>query len=451
MTVTNPPLAPWQIEHIRKMQEELGLPQSAPDTEEVTMDENLQGGLTLGSAPPEEEEDAGALPYAAVRTAMTARKEAAKARQKYYDDLTAKLAARQAGPSFSERMYELSSAFFAPTSTRGFSGVMGNVLPVLQKQRQSQREGEIKREDALSALAAAQLAQSEGLAEQVVDTEIELAKLTRPKPSKVVGNTIINGVPSVIMQDDDGNVTTKPLAGEPAGGPSNKPSRTGTTETRGGVVGYYDENGVWKPLPQRTEKETFRPATPEEAAMYGAKTGQISNLTGKFIPGATPKPRELKPKEIQMLTDAEQAIASAEQAVRDFNRALELNPTVYSGGLATTRAAIGSVTSSSDPAYLATDEFANLTTQNALNALKTTFGSNPTEGERKILLEVQGSISKPPAVRERILRRALGVAQRVIERNKAMIPKIQGGYYSTRTDGSQGKSAAKPRVINWNN
>jgi hypothetical protein len=170
-----------------------------------------------------------------------------------------------------------------------------------------------------------------------------------------------------------------------------------------------------------------------------------------FKPDPVAKPRELKPKEIQMLTDAEQAIASGEQAVRDFNRALELNPTAYSGGLATTRAAIGSVTSSSDPAYLATEEFANLTTQNALNALKTTFGSNPTEGERKILLEVQGSIGKPPAVRERILRRALGVAQRVIERNKAMIPRIQGGFYSTRTDGSQGQSAAKPRVINWNN
>lgn len=448
MTVTNPPLAPWQIEHIRKMQEELGLPQSAPDTEEVTMDEEIEPGLAAGSAAAEEEEEeTGALPYAAVRTAMTARKEAAKERKAYYEDLAAKLAARQAGPSFSERMFQLAAAFTAPTSTRGFSGVMGNVMPVLQAQAQAKREGEIKRQDALNALAAAQLTQREALAEQAVDTELELAKLNRPKPARVVGNTIINGVPSVIKQDADGNITTEPLGG----GRTSGAATTGKTETRGGVVGYYDESGVWKPLPQRPVQETFRAATPEEAAMYGAKTGQISNLTGKFLPGAAPKPRELKPKEIQMLTDAEQAIASAEQAVRDFNRALELNPTVYSGGLATTRAAIGSVTSSSDPAYLATDEFANLTTQNALNALKTTFGSNPTEGERKILLEVQGSISKPPAVRERILRRAMGVAQRVIERNKAMIPKIQGGYYSTRTDGSQGKSAAKPRVINWNN
>jgi predicted outer membrane protein len=196
-------------------------------------------------------------------------------------------------------------------------------------------------------------------------------------------------------------------------------------------------------------QETFRDATPEEAAARGAKSGQISNLTGLFKPDAVAKPRELKPKEIQMLTDAEQVIATGEQAIRDFTRALELNPTAYSGALATTRKAIASATSSSDPAYLATEEFANLTTQNALNALKTTFGGNPTEGERKILLEVQGSIGLPPAARARILRRALGVAQNVVKRNKAMIPRIQGGYYSTRTDGAQAQPAATGRIIRY--
>jgi len=412
---------------------------------------------TTGGLPDEadtEEGGTGALSVfndAAVRKALKARTDIAAERKKYYDDLALKTRERREGPSFSERMYQLSAAFAAPTETRGFSGVIGNIMPVLQAQQKAKREGEIKREDALSALAAAQLAQREGLAEQELETELELFKLNRPKPSRVVGNTTIGGVPSVIMQDADGNITTKPLAGETAGGAPNKASLTGKTETRGSVVGYYDENGVWKPLPPRPVQETFRDATPEEAAARGAKSGQISNLTGLFKPDAVAKPRELKPKEIQMLTDAEQVIATGEQAIRDFTRALELNPTAYSGALATTRKAIASATSSSDPAYLATEEFANLTTQNALNALKTTFGGNPTEGERKILLEVQGSIGLPPAARARILRRALGVAQNVVKRNKAMIPRIQSGYYSTRTDGAQAQPTTKPRVINWNN
>lgn len=97
--------------------------------------------------------------------------------KKYYDDLTAKIMAQRTGPSFSERMYQLSAAFAAPTATRGFSGVMGNVMPVLQKQQETQREGEIKRQDALSALQAAQLAQRLGLANQDVSTATAMAKL----------------------------------------------------------------------------------------------------------------------------------------------------------------------------------------------------------------------------------------------------------------------------------
>lgn len=401
---------------------------------------NATGGLP--NSTDTKEEDTGALSVlgaASVREAMKKRSAIADERKKYYDDLAQKTRDRREGPSFSERMYQLSSAFFAPTTTRGFSGVAGNVLPVLAAQQKAQREGEIKREDALSALAAAQLVQSEGLAEQAVDTEIELAKLANKRRP-----TAFNPVTGQLTYTDTGEAVIPAAAG--AAPVAERPK----TEIRGGIEGTFNQRGEWTPLPQRQTQETFRDATPEEAAARGAKSGQVSNLTGLFKPDPVAKPRELKPKEIQMLTDAEQVIATGEQAIRDFTRALELNPTAYSGGLATTRKAIGSVTSSSDPAYLATEEFANLTTQNALNALKTTFGGNPTEGERKILLEVQGSIGLPPAARERILRRALGVAQNVVKRNRAMVPRIQGGFYSTRTDGAQAQPAAKPRVINWN-
>lgn len=419
-------------------------------SETDTTDENLQGGLTLGSAAPEEEEETGALPYAAVRTAMTARKEAAKARQKYYDDLTAKLAARQAGPSFSERMYELSSALFAPTSTRGFSGVMGNVLPVLASQQKAQREGEIKRQDALNALTAAQLGQQEELLGQELETELELAKLNRPKPSRVVGNTIINGVPSVIKQDADGNITTEPLVGEPAGGASNKPSRIGTTETRGDVEGYYDESGVWKPLPQRQEKETFRPATPEEAAMYGVASGQISNLTGKFIPGAALKKPTLSGSEQKLLIQSEDVLASAEDTLGKLRRVIELNPKALEGSLTGFRKQVGSLFSSDDPTYVATEELDNTLQSMALSMLKSTFPGSVTEGERKALMALQGSSSLPRAARERIYRNAFAAAQTVAARARERIQKTQSGFYSTQTS-PKPAAAGKPRVINWNN
>jgi hypothetical protein len=114
-----------------------------------------------------------------VQAAVAERNKLNNEYKKYYDDLTAKIMAQRTGPSFSERMYQLSAAFAAPTATRGFSGVMGNVMPVLQKQREAQREGEIKRQDALSALQAAQLAQRVGLANQDVTTATAMAKLAK--------------------------------------------------------------------------------------------------------------------------------------------------------------------------------------------------------------------------------------------------------------------------------
>ena len=401
------------------------------------MDEDPQGGLAAGSAAAEEkEEETGALPYAAVRTAMTAREEAAKARQKYYDDLTAKLAARQAGPSFSERMYELSSALFAPTSTRGFSGVMGNVLPVLASQQKAQREGEIKREDALSALAAAQLAQSEGLAEQAVDTEVELAKLANKR--RPIGFNPVTGQKEYMDE-------ISPTA---VGAPELK--SPGTMETRGGVEGYYNEKRVWTPLPQRAEKETFRPATPEEAAMYGATTGQISILTGKFIPGAAPKPRTLSGSEQKLLIQSEDVLASAEDTLGKLRRAMDLNPKALEGSLTGFRKQVGSLFSSDDPTYVATEELDNTLSSMALSMLKSTFPGSVTEGERKALMALQGSSSLPRAARERIYRNAFAAAQTVAARARERIQKTQSGFYSERTS-PKPAAAGKPRVINWNN
>lgn len=175
MNVTNPPLAPWQIEHIRKMQEELGLPQSAPDTEEVTMDEELNG------QPPADDAIGGLSVYgdADVKAAMAEEKKLAGEREKYYDRIAKALEEKRYGPSFSERMFQLSAAFAAPTSTRGFSGVMGNVMPVLAAQQKARREGEISRREALEQLEANRLTNKLGLARQDTQTKIALARLAK--------------------------------------------------------------------------------------------------------------------------------------------------------------------------------------------------------------------------------------------------------------------------------
>lgn len=128
----------------------------------------------------EDTEDAGALSVynsADVKKAIEKRDKLSSDYTKYYDDIATRLKERQAGPSFSERMYQLSAALFAPTTTRGFSGVMGNVMPVLQAQQKAQREGERTRQEALEDLRGKALAQQVGLANQNLRTQVDLARL----------------------------------------------------------------------------------------------------------------------------------------------------------------------------------------------------------------------------------------------------------------------------------
>lgn len=120
-----------------------------------------------------------------VRDAM-AKIDALAAEQKARYDAQAKaLKEKRYGPSFSERMFQLSAAFATPTKRRGLGAVLGNVAPVLAAQERVKREGEMSRQEALEKLEADQLAQQMGLAKQGLSTSIAMEKLKQPKP--VVG------------------------------------------------------------------------------------------------------------------------------------------------------------------------------------------------------------------------------------------------------------------------
>lgn len=77
--------------------------------------------------------------------------------------------------------------------------------------------------------------------------------------------------------------------------------------------------------------------------------------------------------------------------------------------------------------------------------LKAIFGGNPTEGERRVLLDIQGSSSQPDAVRQRIFDRAIGLAETRLKLNQDRANELRGGTYfkpgATRDSGSQGGGA----------
>lgn len=126
---------------------------------------------------------------------------------------------------------------------------------------------------------------------------------------------------------------------------------------------------------------------------------------------------------------AEDAVAQAQSGLRTINRALELNSTAYTGWTANARANVlgqMGVQSAQD-----TQIFRNSAMSGVLSSLKSIFGGNPTEGERKILLEVEGAVDAPERVRGEILSRAKQAAEERIALNQRRIAELGGSTPQT--------------------
>ena len=91
---------------------------------------------------------------------------------------------------------------------------------------------------------------------------------------------------------------------------------------------------------------------------------------------------------------------------------------------------------------VATTELTNLVMTNALGQLKAIFGAAPTEGERKILLEIQGSVNQPDEVRQNIYARAMQLAEMRLKFNKQRSDELRGGtFYKPPGDAAKPASA----------
>jgi hypothetical protein len=150
--------------------------------------------------------------------------------------------------------------------------------------------------------------------------------------------------------------------------------------------------------------------TPEQAAQANApkKTGL----------GATAQ---------KELFEADESAMAGENVINSLDQAIALNDKAYYGPAAKTRGEVMSWFGSEGGE--ATSNVTNIVTGQALDQLKATFGAMPTEGERKILLEIQGSVNQAPAVRAEIWKRAKALAQRRIEFNRNKAKGLRDGTY----------------------
>lgn len=188
--------------------------------------------------------------------------------------------------------------------------------------------------------------------------------------------------------------------------------------------------------PQAQETDTQRRA--REAQEFGLTLDDPAYksyvLTGKM-------PREdqspLTATDKQAILAADDAVATNSAALGTIDQALAVNEKANAGWGAGARAVVGNNLPdyavpdfvSSPESSQATTEYDNLVQNQALQQLKSIFGGNPTEGERAILMELQASSNKKPAVRKNILERAKAMAERRLQFNQERATQLRGGTF----------------------
>lgn len=203
---------------------------------------------------------------------------------------------------------------------------------------------------------------------------------------------------------------------------------------------------------KRAEKDTPADLVEQRkgaAAEAGLKPGDAGYqgfiLTGKM-------PREdmgpLTATDKKAIMEADDAVLSAQTAIENLSKAKELSRQALSGPGSATRGYIGSFLPDGygGTTSQATVDLNNLVTTNALSQLKAIFGAAPTEGERAILLDIQGSSNLPDASRQKIYDRAIALAQRRMDFNKQRASELRGGdYYKSPEKRVQGGGQASQR------
>lgn len=194
----------------------------------------------------------------------------------------------------------------------------------------------------------------------------------------------------------------------------------------------------------------------EAAARAGLKPGDPRYET-YVLTGKTPREdaQPLSATDKKAILEADEGVMAAQTAIQALKDAKALSPRALAGWGAGARASIannlpdGIVPDAigSKAQGEATAELENVVTSQALAQLKSIFGAAPTEGERKILLEIQGSIGQPDNVRQKIYDRGIAMAERRLAFNQQRAAEMRGGdYYKApeRRGQPQGGQGAPP-------
>ena len=117
-----------------------------------------------------------------------------------------------------------------------------------------------------------------------------------------------------------------------------------------------------------------------------------------------------------------------------LDKALELNEIAFSKSFYdSSKTAFLSAMDPENPQYIATMELEQILSSNALASLKSTFGGQISDGERKSLSALQGIEAKSSAEREKIIRNAAEALASILGKRRIKLEQISSGEYGRKT------------------
>lgn len=144
------------------------------------------------------------------------------------------------------------------------------------------------------------------------------------------------------------------------------------------------------------------------------------------------QPRALTSVDKNAILEADDQVQAGKNTIGLLEQALSMNDKAGSGYMADAQA----FAARNDPTGFfdkekgaATTDFNNIVMGQALASMKSIFGGNPTEGERSVLLQLQGMADKTPDERAAIINRGIDLAKRRVVFNTDRAKEIRSGEY----------------------
>lgn len=322
---------------------------------------------------------------------------------------------QESGPSKAEMYFRLAAAFGAPTKTGNFMESLGKAGEAAATMNKEQRE-------AASAERARRL--SLGL---------EAQKL-RMSGAKEDLNTL------------------RTLAAE-----GMKDKRTVATEL---IKEYVKSGQPESSAGKQAKDEGLVPGTPEFQKRVGQIAEmnvdqQMSRINAMLAQMGTAQANlalaqqkfqfqeqqatKLTPAEVKLKSEAEEALTGLDSSIAALQKAYKLNPNTFDASLIDkAQRKLLEETGSKDPKVQNTREMENLLSSGAVEKLKASFGGNPTEGERAILLSLEGLESKSKEERAKIMKNTYVKLKAVRAARQKRLNEISSGLYRNTGEADTG-------------